>query len=39
MCISRSPVTTAAAALSYRLALDHPGRLSKLGGARYRADL
>ena len=30
MCISHSPVTTAAAASSYRLALDHPGRLSRL---------
>ena len=29
MSISRSPATTAAA-VSYRLALDHPGRLSKL---------
>ena len=30
MCISRSPATIAAAASSYRLALDHPGRLSRL---------
>ncbi len=30
MCISRSPATIAAAGSSYRLALDHPGRLSQL---------
>ncbi len=30
MCILRSPGTIAAAASSYRLALDHPGRLSQL---------